>query len=185
MERSIRWMGRTAVAALAVLGVGCAHQLQKVPPPPPSGDATWHRLEATDMTHYRLAIGEVSSGGTPFQRVTPAYPPGPLAACPAPVEVHALLVVDAAGKVTEVRPADPAAVVPGSVPFLDAVRSAAMQWQFNPLQINHWSADANGDSHVVDSKTLPFSQVYAFVFTCHAGKAQVSAGNAVAVGRRD
>jgi len=128
-----------------------------------------------DTVRYQLAMGEVSSGGTPLQRVAPVYPAAQLASCPPPRDVPALLIVDQAGKVAEVRigeaPADAA-----SRAFADAVRAAASQWQFNPLQINRWAADANGNSHVVDSRAEPFSLAYVFHFACTAGRAQTSAG---------
>jgi hypothetical protein len=104
------------------------------------------------------------------------YPSARLAACAPVVEVTARLIVDQAGKVSEVRPGNAASAQTDLAPYLDATRDAALQWQFNPLQINRWAADANGQSHVVDSRTEPFSLDYLFRFTCHAGKAQVSVG---------
>lgn len=162
----------TAIVFSVVLA-GCA-TTQHIPPPPATGDAWWRIVLPPGTTRYQLALGEVSSGATPFQRVAPIYPPDQLAACPAPVEVEASLIVDQAGKVSEVRVADEAAVVPNRRPFVDAVRVAAWQWQFTPLQINHWAADANGNSHVVDSEVKPFSLIYVFRFECHAGHASVS-----------
>lgn len=132
--------------------------------------------------HYQLAMGEVSSGATAFRRVTPIYPTAQLGTCPPVVEVTAKLIVDEAGKVTEVRPGNGASAAANLAPYLAATRMAALQWQFSPLQINHWAADANGESHVVDSRNEPFSLDYLFRFTCHAGKAQVTAGDKVAAG---
>ncbi len=129
--------------------------------------------------YYPLALGEVSQRGTAFERVTPVYPASQLASCPPAAEITAKLVVDTHGRVTEVRPGDAASAAPAMTPYLDATRTAVLQWQFNRLQINHWSADAHGESHVVDSTTLPFSLAYAFRFTCHAGRAVVSAGDEV------
>jgi len=54
------------------------------------------------------------------------------------------------------------------------VRAAVMQWQFAPLRIAHWAADADGNTHEVDSTSKPFSLLYAFRFECHAGKATVT-----------
>jgi hypothetical protein len=62
--------------------------------------------------------------------------------------------------------------------FIDAVRAAALQWQFQPLSISRWAADADGNSHVVDSGTRPFSLTYVFRFECHAGQSSVSAAAA-------
>ena len=171
-----------AVLGLMVVLTGCVSSpMRPEQPPAHEGSASWHAVEQPGTVHYQLALGEVSSGGTAFERVTPAYPPGELATCPSAADIAAKLIVDTHGRVTEVRPGDPAAAAPELRPFMDATRAAAMQWQFNPLQINHWSADANGESHVVDSRTEPFSLDYLFRFTCHAGRAQVSAGDKVAV----
>lgn len=176
--------GKTVIACLLLAGLaGCArHTVRADSAPPNEGDASWHAVEQPDTVHYQLAMGEVSSGATTIQRVTPVYPAAQLAACPPVVEVTARLIVDQAGKVTEVRPGNAASAQADLAPYLDATRAAALRWQFNPLQINHWAADANGESHVVDSRTEPFSRDYLFRFTCHAGKAQVSAGDRPASG---
>lgn len=176
------WRSTAAMVLLAGLA-GCAHQSARPAAAPHNeGDASWHAVEQPDTVHYRLALGEVSSGGTAFRRVTPVYPPALLPVCRPVVEVTARLIVDRAGKVTEVRPGNAASAAPDLAPYLGATRAAAMQWQFNPLQISHWSADANGESHAVDSTTLPFSVDYLFRFSCHAGRAEVSGGDKVASG---
>lgn len=176
---------RAMAISLLLAGLsGCAHEAtRKAALPANQGDASWHIAEQPGTHHYSLALGEVSSGATPEQRVTPVYPAARLGTCPAVVEITAQLVVDTAGHVIDVRPANAVSTAPDLKPYLEATRAAAMGWLFSPLQINHWSADANGESHVVDSRTLPFSLDYAFRFTCHAGKARVSAGNAVASGK--
>lgn len=162
----------TAIVVSVVLA-GCA-TTQHIPPPPATGDASWRVALPPGTTRYQLALGDVSSGATPFQRVAPIYPPDQLARCPAPVDVEALLIVDQAGKVGEVRIADEISADPDRRQFIGAVRVAALQWQFSPLQIDHWAADANGNSHVVDSETKPFSLTYVFRFECHAGQSSVS-----------
>jgi len=146
----------------------------KPPEPPATGEASWRQVSTPGMVHYQLALGEVSSGATPFQRVTPIYPVDRLATCPPPQEVQALLVVNRAGKVSEVRVVGEAQVDADRRPFIAAARAAALQWRFSPLQINHWAADADGNSHVVDSETKPFSLGYVFRFECHDGKSVVS-----------
>jgi hypothetical protein len=160
-------------ALLGTLLARCA-TTQRVPPPPPMGDASWRMVAPAGTTRYQLAMGEVSSGATPFQRVTPIYPDDQLATCPPPQEVQAQLIVDQVGKVGEVCVADEAQAAVNRRPFIAAVRVAALQWQFSPLQINHWAADADGNSHVVDSETKPFSLSYVFRFECHGGESSVS-----------
>ena len=172
------WL-KYAWGGLLLTLVGCA-----TPPPLPSssssatGEASWRAVLPPDTTRYQLALGEVSSGGTPFRRVAPAYPPNLLASCPPPQEVPARLIVGANGTVGEVRVTGEAQADASRRAFIAAVRVAALQWQFNPLQVNRWAADADGNSHVVDSETRPFSLAYVFRFACHAGKPAVSAAAA-------
>lgn len=155
--------------------VGCATTPLRPPPlPSATGEASWQAVLPPGTTRYQLALGEVSSGGTPFQRVTPAYPPDLLARCRPPQEVPALLIVGVNGRVDEVRVTGEAQADTNRRAFIAAVRVAALQWQFNPLLINRWAADADGNSHVVDSGTRPFSRAYVFRFACHAGKPAVS-----------
>lgn len=154
---------------------GCATTSRMAPPTPSAiGEASWRPVSAPGTARYQLAMGEVSSGATPLRHVTPMYPAGQLAACPPPQEVQALLIVDQAGKVSEVRIVDEAGADTGRRPFIAAVRVAARQWQFTPLQVSRWAADANGNSHVVDEETKPFSLGYAFRFECRAGQSSVS-----------
>jgi hypothetical protein len=166
-----------AWSGLLLTLVGCA-VTQRIPPPPPTGDAAWRMVAPPGTTRYQLALGEVSSGGAPFQRVAPVYPPNLLVSCPPPQEVPALLIVGANGRVDEVRVTGEAQADASRHAFIAAVRAAALQWQFNPLQIDRWAADADGNSHVVDSETKPFSLAYVFRFACHAGRSAVSAAAA-------
>ncbi|TPG06397.1 hypothetical protein EAH88_13745 [Rhodanobacter glycinis] len=169
----IRFARMLSLALLGMLLAGCV-TTQRIPPPPPMGDASWRMAAPAGTTRYQLAMGDVSSGATPFQRVTPIYPAAQLAACPPPQEVQAQLIVDQVGKVSEVRVADEVQAAADRRPFIAAVRVAALQWQFSPLQIDHWAADADGNSHVVDSETKPFSLSYVFRFECHGGQSSVS-----------
>ena len=173
-------VARLAPAAFAVALAGCASTAARPPEVIHEGHASWRAVETPDTVHYALALGEVSSGAAVLSRVTPDYPPSELATCPPAVEVIAKLIVDTRGRVTEVRPDNAEAAAPERRPFLEATRSAAMQWRFEPLQINHWSADANGGSYLVDSRNEPFSIDYVFRFSCQAGRARVSTGDKVA-----
>lgn len=161
---------------LLLLLAGCAMP-RHAPPPPAIGDASWRATVPPGTVRYQLALGEVSSGGTPFQRVAPVYPPDLLASCPPPQEVPAQLIVGVNGMVGEVRITDEAQADADRRAFIAAVRTAALQWQFNPLTIDRWAADADGNSHVVDSETKPFSLDYVFRFECHAGKGRVSSAD--------
>jgi len=159
--------------ASLILG-GCATS-KLAPPPPATGDASWRIESSPGTVRYQLAMGEISGGGTPFQRVSPVYPASLLASCPPPEEIPALLIIDGQGAVGEIRVAGEPQADSARQAFIEAIRVAAKQWRFNPLQINHWAADADGNTHVVDSETRPFSLTYAFRFACHGGKSMVSA----------
>ncbi|BDU18892.1 hypothetical protein DYGSA30_03490 [Dyella sp. GSA-30] len=88
-----------------------------------------------------------------------------------PVDVDALLIVDTDGKVDEVRVADETQADAAHKLFISATREAAKQWQFNPLTIRYWTADANGEQHETGSETRPFSLRYTFHFECRDGRA--------------
>lgn len=74
---------RHACGALLLMLAGCATPPHEVVPPS-TGDASWRVEIPPGTARYQLALGEVSGGGTPFQRVTPIYPQGLLASCPPP-----------------------------------------------------------------------------------------------------
>ena len=168
---------RMLVYGLFAVGVaGCATVAKPPVRAPNEGSASYHLVDDGQTAHYALAMGDVATGGKPIQRVLPQYPSAMLAVCPAVVDVQMQVIVGTSGKASEVR-RYPAASV-GDVPFFEAARMAVLQWQFLPLQINHWAADADGNTHEVDSSTKPFSLVYAFRFECHAGKPTVSAAPA-------
>ena len=167
---------RVLAPGLLALGVaGCATVAAPAAKAPNEGSASYRMLDDGHMAHYALAMGDTATGATPFQRVTPVYPPEQLAACPPVQEVRVQVIVDDTGKVSDVRdlPVNGAAAASRSPSFYAAVRTAVLQWQFNPLRINHWAADADGNTHAVDSVNKPFSLMYAFRFKCRAGKATV------------
>lgn len=171
----------TWLPSLLALGMaGCATVAKPPAKAANEGSTSYHMVDDGQMAHYKLALGDIATGGGTIQRVLPVYPSALLAACPPVVDVQVQVIVDTTGKASEVRhsPAADDLATPRPPPFFDAVRTAVMQWQFAPLQIGHWAADANGNTHVVDSETKPFSLVYAFRFECHAGKATVSSAPA-------
>ncbi|MFK2932560.1 hypothetical protein ISP14_17385 [Dyella agri] len=171
---------RLLVPGLLALGAaGCATVAAPPARAPNEGSASYRMLDDGHMAHYQLAIGDTATGATPFQCVTPVYPPDQLATCAPLQEVQVQVIVDEAGKVGDVRDmATDAAATPRPQPFFAAVRAAVLQWEFNPLRIDHWAADADGNTHEVDSTTKPFSLMYAFRFECHAGKTTVSSASA-------
>lgn len=174
VAKHLRIMVTGWVACLAA----CSQLPRQAPTARPQGDATWHAVVPAGTARYELAMGEVSSGAAPDRRVTPVYPAALLARCPPPVEVRALLIVSAAGKVDDVRVDDEASAGAERRLYIEAVKTAAIQWSFLPLKVERWAADANGESHVVDSQTRPFSLAYDFHFECYAGAARVTSDDA-------
>jgi hypothetical protein len=176
MEKVVMARMRLLAPGLLALGVaGCATVAAPPAKAPNEGSASYRMLDDGHVAHYQLAMGDTATGATPFRRVTPVYPPGQLAVCPSVQEVRVQVIVDEAGKVSDVRdlPTDDVSAASRSPSFYAAVRAALLQWQFNPLRISHWAADADGNAHEVDRKIKPFSLSYAFRFECHAGKATV------------
>ena len=151
---------------------GCGLTLERAPAVGPPGAA--HASAPVAMTRYRLPLDDVTSGGNPIERGLPVYPPTLLARCPASVEVRVRVHVDRAGRVAEAssRFADAGVEAHGAA-FLHAVRAAALQWRFNPLQVTRWAADAMGNSHVVDQAEQPFTRSYVVRFACRGGHGAV------------
>jgi hypothetical protein len=135
------------------------------------GSSNWHEKADAGTAHYQLAMGQTASGGSPFQRVDATYPPSLLARCPEPVNIDAQVIVDTDGKASEVRMAGEAQADEEHRLFMRAVRDAIKQWEFNPLVIRYWTADAKGEQHYANSETKPFSLNYTFHFECRDGHA--------------
>lgn len=175
MARSLpAWIAALCGVALA----GCASSGAKPSPPSPQGDASYRMVERPGTKHYQLALGQVARGATLESNPAPIYPPDLLPLRLPPVELQAKLIVDTAGHVSEVRFADAADSTDAvRARFADAVRRATLRWEFAPLVIDRWAADADGNSHRVDGGAQPFSFDYVFRFECHDGKPVVS-GNA-------
>lgn len=157
----------------SIVLAGCAVVPAPRPQTLPQGNATYHIVETADTKHYRLTATQVARGADVRVNPTPVYPAELLALRLPPVELQAKLIVGVSGRVSEVR-VEP--VKPGATtqPFVDAVRAAAVRWEFAPLVIDHWAPDAHGGRHLVDGEAQPFSQDYVFRFECRDGKPVVS-----------
>lgn len=174
-QRGSRW--RCVPVILAVALAGCASVQPAVPSRPATeGDTSYRAVAKDDMQHYQLALGQVSTGAVPSSHPAPLYPAALLDDRLPPQEVEARLIVNEEGNVTEVRIADEAQADARTRLFDDAARAAAMQWTFEPLRINQWASDANGNTHEVSSEARPFSLDYVFRFAWKDGKPVTDAG---------
>lgn len=162
---------------------GCTTTKVSKPPAPesvPQGSASWRGADPAGTQHYELSHDQVASGSVSIKRISPTYPAAELALCPPPVEIQAQLIVDKAGQVGEVRVSDEAQAVEQRRHYIDAVRAAALQWQFEPLKISHWVDDPGGANQHLVSEMQPFSEVYVFHFECRNGQPSTTVGNASA-----
>ena len=164
-----------AVAASALLPA-CAG-VPSAPPRQPAleGDNSVHAIAKTDVLHYQLALGQISTGAVPRDHPAPIYPSSLRDTQLPPQDVSARLMVDAAGKVSEVLIDGDELAGPQRKLFDAAVRAAVLQWTFEPLRISQWTADASGNTHEVGSDAHPFSVDYVFRFTRKDGKPEVEA----------
>lgn len=121
-----------------------------------------------------LPLGQTSAGGEPLSRVMPAYPPTMVRACPAQQEIDVVAYVNADGTVSDVIGAVIDMALPPWETFFAVVRPALLQWRFEPLRVEHWAADAAGNTHAVDGKARRFARQYAFDFTCRDGITHVA-----------
>ena len=163
-------MRAITLLAAALLLTGCAHTARTPSTSAGVGSASYRTAADTGLAHYQLALGQVAVGAALQSHAAPVYPVSMLAACPALSEVPARVIVAADGRVSEVRMAQPSA----NPAFVDAVRQAVQRWRYTPLTISRWAADADGNSHEVDSETRPFTLAYVFEFRCRAGHATVA-----------
>jgi TonB family protein len=164
---------------LCVVLTGCA-----TPTPRTSISATHTRVDyeavaAAASERYQLQPGESAKQPVLIERPAPAYPASMLALHLPEVSVQARVVVDAQGKVSDVRITHDPAASPYPTAFDDAVRETVRQWRYSPLQFQRWQDeyDADGnlmDSHKVAAENRPFSLDYVFHFTLRDGKPFVS-----------
>lgn len=169
-------MTRAIILFVAAVSAGCA----QVTPEPSAGvgvgagvgSASYRTVAGSGLVRYQLAMGQTAMGATLQAHEPPSYPGSMLASCPAQVELPARVIVDARGHVSEVRMYPS----PAQQPFADAVRLAVAGWRYAPLTITRWAADAQGESHPVDSEAKPFSLDYVFTFRCEHGRTSVSSG---------
>lgn len=139
----------------------------------PSGTVAYTALVPKPSEQYRLQHSEHAFGAQPVDHAAPAYPPALIDRHLPDRVVRVKAIVDASGRVSEVRDLDPSAG-PDHGPFFEACREAVRQWTFTPMTFVDETDDGKG--HISQQrKTAPFSIDYAFHFTVvdgHAGVAE-------------
>lgn len=177
-ERMRRMRGYGALACVLMLAACSVAPVRK---PPPKTDVSYEAVADKHLKHYHLEPAQTPQMPAQYpDNPAPVYPPALVSQGMPPVDVTALLIVDAQGRVTAVRIDAEATDDATRKAFDDAVRTAALQWRFIPLRIATWETDAQGNEHRVRADPKPFSQIYRFHFEVQDGQPVVRAGAPVA-----
>lgn len=166
---------QTMVAGMATLGLCACHpvDVKPAPPPAPTGNVAYRSIEAPGTAHLQLTPGQQSEGADPVAHEAPAYPAAMIPLRPPTVEIHAKVIVDAQGNVSDTRDLDG----PGDArhkAFFDAVRAATSTWRFTPMAIIDTVTGKDGDTVEKGRRNEPFSLDYAFSFSLRDGMPTVS-----------
>ncbi|HUD43179.1 MAG TPA: hypothetical protein VMR06_14405 [Dokdonella sp.] len=151
--------------------------------PPPAGEVDAQPIVAASADRYPVSEGATYAQPQPSaENALPVYPADLLAQRLALRIVRVRLIVDAQGRVAEVRALDPDAA--GDA-FLDAVRAACARWRFSPLTetraVEERRRLPDGDveiEYLPRTRALPFHLDYRFAFRQVDGRPIVDAGTA-------
>lgn len=170
-------MRRTLVVVAPLLLAACVHTPPTPPaqpaPPPRDGKVSYELIPTGGAGEYHLEKNQSTYGAQLVKNDPPAYPPALIAQNLPPAVVHAKVIVDTEGKVSEVRDLDTAGD-PSHAAFLSATRDAAMHWSYTPMTMVDEEEDAKGK--ITEKKhNAPFSLDYAFRFELKDGVPTVTA----------
>jgi hypothetical protein len=176
--RGGRRSGALALLPLAIALLCSCHSAQRPLAPPPRTHVDYHAVADASLSHYQESMhtGVISPTDVP-SNLAPVYPASLVAKRLPPVEIRALLIVGADGRVHEVRIV-PMAEGQEHAAFVLAVVAATMSWRFEPLRITRWEDLPDGGMKRVADTPAPFSQTYLFRFEIKDGKPVVSTGAA-------
>ncbi len=135
------------------------------------GSAACEALPGRASTRrYLLQGGDSAFGGTLQSFADPVYPAALLALRLPPVRIVVQLVIGTDGRVQRVLPhsATQLASIPDDAAFMAAIAECTAHWHFAPLAITH--VQVAGGRITRNTRTLPFSLVYAFRFAVHDGR---------------
>src|SRR5580765_4716899 len=125
--------GRAWLASACALAVvGCANGIRPTPAAPQT-NVRYSAHVAPGTPRYEEGVDEISNRPTPVEFPAPAYPATAIVLGLRRVEVSAKVIIDAEGKVSEVRIAAPPDPATHPVVFDDAVHEALLRWRYIPL----------------------------------------------------
>jgi hypothetical protein len=163
-----------AIAGLALLACACT-QPRKPAPAPPATRVAYRAAVEPGTPRYEEPDDVSTSLPQPFDNAPPIYPPTMIALHLPLVTVKAKVIVDADGRVSEVRIVAADASMPRPPEFDAAVRDAVLQWGYMPLTFTRWEEVKDAQGNVVDSRPAsiekkPFSLDYEFRFELRDGR---------------
>lgn len=172
-RRGRAWLASACTLAAA----GCAHEPRHASVPSQTSVKVSAHV-APGTPRYEEGEDEISNRPSPIEFPAPVYPAAALALGLHRVEVGAKVIVDAEGKVSEVRIAEAPDPATHPAVFDDAVHEALLRWRYIPLTFRRFAEvkDEQGnvvDSRLVSSENRPFSLDYDFVFELRDGKPMV------------
>lgn len=168
-QRIVRHAARhVAIAAVAIVFVGCATKSSPKPSTPPAerrtGEVSESIVESDAASRYVIEPGQTYESPVVLGEYSlPEYPADRLADRLPPIEIVVRVVVGSEGLVERIDPLDE--TNDGNRAFYDATRDALMRWEFSPFRIK--------DEATSIVRDLPFHQDYRFVFRQIDGKPQV------------
>lgn len=167
---------RLLAAALLPVLAACAHAPAPRPAPvtpPRDAKVSYDIIPTGAAGQYHMEKGQSAVGAETIVNDPPAYPASLVAENLPPQVVRAKVIVDAEGKVSEVRDLDGSGDATHAA-FFKASRDAAMHWSYTPMTIMEDHEDAKGNFNQT-RKNEPFSFDYAFRFELKDGVPTVSA----------
>lgn len=166
---------RLLAAALLPLFAACAHTVAPKPAepvPPRDTKVSYGIIPTGEAGRYHMEQGQSAMGAQVVANDPPVYPASLVPANLPAQTIRAKVIVDAEGKVSEVRDLDTGGDA-NHATFLQSCRDAAMQWRYTPMTVIQDHEDAQ---HNVTQtrKNEPFSFDYAFRFELKDGVPTVS-----------
>lgn len=142
--------------------------------PDRTGTVSYETLPALAQDQYKLKRSEHAFGAQPVTHEAPTYPASLVGERLPDTTVRVKAIVDAQGRVTEVRDLTPSND-PHHQAFFTACRDAVMHWSYTPMTVVEETDDGRGNITQA-RKNTPFSLDYGFRFALVEGKPIVSSG---------